>query len=212
MAKSRVILETKYIKYFIRASIKSGILTQIRGVVKRNTPHFITKIHNHVDFFQHEYEGIKSIITEQLKSCKACKVNISLLVLLRKPYQEQGDEPGFIQIKNYFNSNMHSVVHESAIDDTVGKISGEINAQVERFIWNGSNWSVASVLLVDISFGAYRLAATRGHGGPQLKSPIRGAFNVSGVPPDHCFEGAFLALYYRSYLPPGAKKVPSSKR
>ena len=212
MVNTRIILESKHVKYFIRASIKSGILTQIRGIVKRNTADFQTKIFNHVDFFQYEHGHLESIIMQQLKIRNAFKVNVSLLVLLRKPYQEQGDQPGFIQIKNYFNSNMHTVAHESGIDDTIGKISTEINAQVERFIRNGSNWSVFRVLLVDISFSAYRLAATRGHGGPKVKSPVRGAFNVSGVPTDHCFEAAFRASYYRSFLPGKSKKIPNSNR
>ena len=148
----------------------------------------------------------------QVRLHQAVKVDAAMLLLMSKPQVEDDGEMGFSLIKNYFKSEVHSVSTESDAAKAVHASSLEIEAQVERFIENGSNWAAYEGLMLDLNFSKYRLAVTRGHGGGQLKSPVRGAFSVSGVPEGKCFEAAFLASYYRTFLPAKTKSIPNSHR
>ena len=201
----------KYTKYILRPSARSNTLTSIRGILKKAAVSKY-KIRNHTNFFDRENNTLISLIKNQVKRHRAVKLDVAVLLLLRKSQVEEDGELGFILIKNYFKSNVHSISTESAAATALHTISLEIDAQVEKFIKHGSNWSVYDILLIDLNFTKYRLATTRGHHGRLFKSPVRGAFSVSGVPEGRCFEAAFLASYYRSLLPPKTKYIANSHR
>ncbi|CAJ0838645.1 13078_t:CDS:2, partial [Entrophospora sp. SA101] len=83
--------------------------------------------------------------------------------------------------QKYHNGKMRAILSENDIDEHITLSAGEIDAKIERFLNNGSGWTLIRIEMIYIEVYAFR-RAVGGSFKPTPKNLANTKFNLDGIP------------------------------
>src|SRR5439155_14534830 len=94
--------------------------------------------------------------------------------------------------QKYHNGKMRVILSENDIDEHITLSAGEIDAKIERFLNNGSGWTLIRIEMIYIEVYAYRRAV----GGSFKPTPKNLANTKCTINPDNSKTGDDMCLKY----------------